>query len=273
MMAKGNVRTKRGLRGQRPASGRAKKQIKRLPDGKFAPKGQGAVRVAKAKPVQAVKPAKAVKAIARPVKAAQKLKSSPALEKVAVARKTRKAPSRQKRAAVHKKYGTDTKGYRTQIDAKVVAIQRRKEEFNKKYKAKLAAEKAAKTEQKAKASKPKATKAAPKQSTKPPAQTSSVKPVNKMSDESLAKTTLDAAKSTKDQFGGYKVFISDVYSTMKKKHPDLTLEEFKKRLVGLNRNGLITLGRADMAHAMDQKSIARSEIKDLVSSFHFIYLD
>jgi hypothetical protein len=99
-MAKRGGRGKRAVRGTRNgiSKGRTNAQIKRNPDGSFAKKGMGSVRIAKGK-----RPAATLSA-----------KSSPALATTAAAKATRKAPSRQKRAAVHKKYGMNTAQYRSQ---------------------------------------------------------------------------------------------------------------------------------------------------------------
>ena len=75
--------------------------------------------------------------------------------------------------------------------------------------------------------------------------------------------------------GDYKVFISRVWETMQQQHPDLqlSLAEFKQRLVTANQQRLLTLSRADMAYALDANDVAASAINHMNSTFHFIRLD
>lgn len=92
----------------------------------------------------------------------------------------------------------------------------------------------------------------------------------------LAELTLKAAKATQEgRLGDYKVFISRVWETLQQQHPNLnlSLEAFKQRLVSLNQQQLLTLSRADMAHALNPGDVSASEINHLNSTFHFIYLE
>lgn len=89
--------------------------------------------------------------------------------------------------------------------------------------------------------------------------------------EELAKSATAAAAETKTGgFGDNKVFISHVYETMKKKHPGLTMDEFKAGLVEANGRKLLTLSRADLVQAMNLEDVEASEIKHLNGRFHFI---
>ena len=122
-MAKGGQGkgAKRGVRGTRSGmagKGRTNAQIKRNPDGSFAKKGTGQVRMGKPKTVKAKSKSVAIKGGASAVIAAK-----------ASARKPITAAKRKKLT----KQGA--------LEAKVGAIQQRKRAFNKKYKAKLAVEK------------------------------------------------------------------------------------------------------------------------------------
>lgn len=97
-----------------------------------------------------------------------------------------------------------------------------------------------------------------------------------LSDAKFAEITLRAARDTKDgRLGDYKVFISQVWETLRQQYPDLklTLEEFKQRLVAANQQQRLTLSRADLAYALDPEDVSASEINHLNSTFHFIRLD
>ena len=95
-------------------------------------------------------------------------------------------------------------------------------------------------------------------------------------DAEFAAITLIAAKDTENgRLGNSKVFISRVWETLQQQHPNLnlTLEEFKQRLVAANQQRLLTLSRADLAYALDPEDVSVSEINHLNSTFHFIRLD
>jgi hypothetical protein len=70
------------------------------------------------------------------------------------------------------------------------------------------------------------------------------------------------------RFGPYKVFIAAVYLELR--IVDMTMAEFKARLVDANRNGTLSLARADLVGAMDPKMVAASEIYHMATSFHFV---
>ncbi|MBF2075127.1 MAG: hypothetical protein IGS50_15400 [Synechococcales cyanobacterium C42_A2020_086] len=97
-----------------------------------------------------------------------------------------------------------------------------------------------------------------------------------LSDEDFAKLTLEAARSTQaGRLGDSKVFISRVWETFQKQHPNLgiTLEDFKKRLIAANQQRKLDLSRADLAYALETEDVSASEIRHLNSTFHFIRLD
>jgi len=71
---------------------------------------------------------------------------------------------------------------------------------------------------------------------------------------------------------GHKVFISAVWRHL---HGDprfaaMPIDRFKQLLVDANREGLLTLTRADLVTAMDPGEVAASEIRHLGATFHFV---
>jgi hypothetical protein len=78
-----------------------------------------------------------------------------------------------------------------------------------------------------------------------------------------------------ERFGRRKVFVSALYAEMAKQAPYVpysvgSLDAFKARLVDANREGLLSLARADLVAAMDPDAVAASEIRSLGSEFHFV---
>ena len=97
-----------------------------------------------------------------------------------------------------------------------------------------------------------------------------------LSDRDFAEITQAAATATVEgRLGDYKVFIGRVWKTLQQQHPglQLSLAEFKQRLVTANQQRLLTLSRADMAYALDANDVAASAINHMNSTFHFIRLD
>ena len=76
-----------------------------------------------------------------------------------------------------------------------------------------------------------------------------------------------------NRFGENKVFIGPVYDAAKRNDPSLTREQFNKSLVDANRDGRLTLARADLISAMNPQMVRSSEISLSNSTFHFIRLD
>lgn len=86
---------------------------------------------------------------------------------------------------------------------------------------------------------------------------------------------LEAAKSTQTgRFGDHRIFISHVWKTLNHySELSLSLEDFKQQLIEANRQRLLTLSRADLAHTLDAEDVSASEVAYLNSTFHFILLD
>lgn len=83
------------------------------------------------------------------------------------------------------------------------------------------------------------------------------------------------AKASKSgKFGDHKVFINHVWQNMQQTSltETLNLPKFKNLLTDANKQGLLTLSRADMVAAMNATDVAESEIQYLNATFHFIQI-
>ncbi|MBC7975460.1 MAG: hypothetical protein H7138_10790 [Myxococcales bacterium] len=71
---------------------------------------------------------------------------------------------------------------------------------------------------------------------------------------------------------GEKVYVSAIWRsiTRERKASDLSLDYFKRWLIGANRDGWLVLARADLIGAMDAKQVTESEINDRGATFHFV---
>lgn len=86
---------------------------------------------------------------------------------------------------------------------------------------------------------------------------------------------LAAQSPPQDRFHDNKVFIAALWrATQREPHfPQLSLPEFKQRLVEANSQNLLHLSRADLVQAMDPHSVAESETAYLNATFHFVLLE
>jgi hypothetical protein len=86
---------------------------------------------------------------------------------------------------------------------------------------------------------------------------------------------LAAGSPPEDRFHDNKVFISAVWrlSQQEPTFPNLSLPEFKQRLVEANSQNLLHLSRADLVQEMDPHLVAASETVHLNAAFHFVLLD
>jgi hypothetical protein len=50
----------------------------------------------------------------------------------------------------------------------------------------------------------------------------------------------------------------------------MTIGPYKELLLLANRQGLLTLSRADLSHLLDQAEVQESEIQYLNATFHFL---
>lgn len=92
----------------------------------------------------------------------------------------------------------------------------------------------------------------------------------------FAETVRQVARvTTSGRFGQDKVFISHVWDRLHGEGRDFGLDEqhFKERLAEANNKSLLRLSRADLAQALDQNDVARSETRYLTATFHFIRTD
>jgi len=90
---------------------------------------------------------------------------------------------------------------------------------------------------------------------------------------SFASDVMRAAGATHEgRFGDRKVFVSAVWHELRgdPRWSELTLDEFKARLVAAHRAGELVLARADLVAAMDPELVAASQIMADGASFHFI---
>jgi hypothetical protein len=71
---------------------------------------------------------------------------------------------------------------------------------------------------------------------------------------------------------GEKIYVSAIWRTIERdrKVEHLSLDGFKRWLVGANRNGWLVLARADLIGAMDARQVNESEINDRGVTFHFV---
>jgi hypothetical protein len=86
---------------------------------------------------------------------------------------------------------------------------------------------------------------------------------------------LAARSPAADRFHDNKVFIAPLWRASQREpaFPQMTLDEFKQRLLEANAQHLLHLSRADMVQAMDPRLVAESEIKYLNATFHFVLLE
>lgn len=74
---------------------------------------------------------------------------------------------------------------------------------------------------------------------------------------------------TPGRFGPEKVFIAAIWDEIGGQL-GMSLPEFKRWLLDQNRRGTLILARADVIGAMNPQMVARSEIQDRGSTFHFV---
>jgi hypothetical protein len=84
-------------------------------------------------------------------------------------------------------------------------------------------------------------------------------------------TVLDAVEKMPEsaRFGPEKVFIYPLWERVGKKI-GMSLDQFKRWLIGQNRERGLDLARADLVGAMDPGLVQSSEINSLGSTFHFV---
>lgn len=77
------------------------------------------------------------------------------------------------------------------------------------------------------------------------------------------------------RFHDDRAFIGSIWDHMRGRQPvdDMTLPEFKRRLIAAHRDGLLRITRADLVGAMDRREVERSEARFQDATFHFVALE
>lgn len=80
------------------------------------------------------------------------------------------------------------------------------------------------------------------------------------------------AEGDPGSYGAHKVFIVAAWEALRRHAAwrELSLEDFKARLLVANRDGEVVLARADLIGAMDPQLVQRSEIDAGGATFHFL---
>lgn len=106
-----------------------------------------------------------------------------------------------------------------------------------------------------------------------PATTLPTKNLGTSSPQDFAAASHAATERIADRFGGM-VWLGDLFDEMKKDDPSLTREQFNQQMLAANREGSVTLNRADLAQLNPRKTAA-SEVPAMVGgqkmgSFHLL---
>lgn len=90
----------------------------------------------------------------------------------------------------------------------------------------------------------------------------------------FAANALAAAKSCRTgKWGESKVFISHVWRVYRRVHGPMSLDEFKASLIKAQREGKLSLSRADLTSAMPARDVKESEVRSLGADFHFVRVE
>jgi hypothetical protein len=89
-----------------------------------------------------------------------------------------------------------------------------------------------------------------------------------MTKASFAAQVLKVVRSKRPKKFGDKAYIASVWQVGFA--ADMTLGDFKKRIIAEHQAGTLELSRADLVAAMDQVQVERSETQHLNATFHFI---
>ena len=101
-------------------------------------------------------------------------------------------------------------------------------------------------------------------------------PVPKAKGAPTARSIDDAIVQAIDEMPaefGDKVFISNIHRKLQKEFPDLTLDQFKQKMVEMNTGGKVSLSRHDLPEAFDdnpalKQALGESETSYLNATFH-----
>ena len=83
-----------------------------------------------------------------------------------------------------------------------------------------------------------------------------------------------AADASEDRTFSDRAYISDAWQSLRDRGSDITLEQFKQRLLQANQGQLLTLGRNDIAYAAPNQSAVKASATTLPGTgneVHFIY--
>lgn len=90
----------------------------------------------------------------------------------------------------------------------------------------------------------------------------------------FGRLAINAANSVPiaQRYGDRKTFVADAFETAKKASPNITIDEFKTKLLKAQRDGHVQLARADLIGAMDPRKVADSLIEENSGkiTYHFI---
>jgi hypothetical protein len=85
-------------------------------------------------------------------------------------------------------------------------------------------------------------------------------PVASSEMQEFGREVLDTARSLPPSFGENKIFVHKVWEKYHETHADVSLDDFKTKLVTANREGTVGLSRADLVTAMDRNDVVAAEI-------------
>ncbi|MBK8252578.1 MAG: hypothetical protein IPK82_07910 [Polyangiaceae bacterium] len=90
----------------------------------------------------------------------------------------------------------------------------------------------------------------------------------------FAEHVLDAARQSKTgRWLDDRVFIAHAWKGVESRYPQMTYQDFQRRLIEAHKGGLIRLVRADLVAALPRDDVKASETDDSNSTYHFVRID